>query len=174
MNMWLLIVSLFAFIIAYHRPDHLERTIECQNNLSLFSLNSLSSPRLEHRTVFRFVTSPCNLAEASFVLLSCLDWKLQKQSSPGMKPMAVCHGCGPCFYNLIFKIRNFVLGNCSLVLSFQATGVALTRSRTQYSFLNFWPTDQDCVLDSQLVWTAGRRDNWRPTENQTLIIQLVA
>jgi hypothetical protein len=55
------------------------------------------------------------LAETSnagiiYVLLPSLVTKVQKTSSPGLKPRTVLQGCGLCFCNLCFETDNFGLG----------------------------------------------------------------
>jgi hypothetical protein len=134
---------MFTFVInlycpkAYHRPDHLICITEYHGKLSSSSsLNPTPSPRLEPRTAFQVCDlSSCNLLTETnnfvlcAVLLLCLVSELQKPSSLGITSRTVFLGLwhlflqSPCRNKQLWSLR------CtSIMLSFQATGTALTRN----------------------------------------------
>jgi hypothetical protein len=73
------------------------------------------------------------------VLLPCLVSGLQKPFSPGIEPRTVSRGCGLCSCNLLFE-TTFVLALFFYRACFWATGRALSGTRTQDTFPEFWPS----------------------------------
>jgi hypothetical protein len=78
-----------------HIVFHPEGDVLMNNTEKFLSLNQTSSPRLEPRTVFGFVTlvpvivSPKNKQFCFFAVLSCLFSELLKLSSSGLEPRTV-------------------------------------------------------------------------------------
>jgi hypothetical protein len=94
---------------ACHKPDHSIRIVEYHRKDYLESLNPTSSPRLEPRAVFGYVTIVPVIFSRKQANL-CLFSELQKSSSSGIEPRTVFRDCNLCSSNIPAETNNFCLG----------------------------------------------------------------